>query len=332
MKATVAGLLDPYRDLSSNYGDPGVPLSNHLPMALAALAAMGASDERMSSWAQAQVPRLGLRTADDRERAGRARWRERIARIGARSTLNEAVAALAGGIGAAAFHAVIRAAYALEWHDDDELAAALESWEREYLELPSFATTAVTLETALERLAATSIAVVPEHLIVLRMQQIASSDGFARVASAAPPLSALDEMIVAAAAAFALNQNFTALHVLTGSAAARILTRHLDEPAILMPAFWTAYAAAAIDARVAPTLDPATLAELRADPVPDWDELLAVAVGNDDDHVIKSTYTAWSLDRELNDRIFLVAAARYLVKRGGLIVSQTAKGKPYGRA
>jgi hypothetical protein len=41
------------------------------------------------------------------------------------------------------------------------------------------------------------------------------------------------------------------------------------------------------------------------------------AIAQDDDHVIKATYTAWRLDAEIGDPIFIAAAARHLTKRGG---------------
>ena len=40
------------------------------------------------------------------------------------------------------------------------------------------------------------------------------------------------------------------------------------------------------------------------------------AVAQDDDHVIKATYTAWRLDAEIPDPVFATAAARYQKKRG----------------
>jgi hypothetical protein len=51
---------------------------------------------------------------------------------------------------------------------------------------------------------------------------------------------------------------------------------------------------------------------LRAEAPPDWAPLLAAACAADDEHAIKSTYTAWRLDRALDDAVSRTAAARYL--------------------
>ena len=131
----VSPLIAPYRYRSTNYGKPNFPLSDHLPMAIAALAEMGASPQRIAGWARAYAARYPC-IAPASERDARRAWHDRIVAIGMRGALAEAIAQAGDGIGAAAFHAVIRAAYALERNDDDELACALESWEREYLALP----------------------------------------------------------------------------------------------------------------------------------------------------------------------------------------------------
>jgi hypothetical protein len=39
---------------------------------------------------------------------------------------------------------------------------------------------------------------------------------------------------------------------------------------------------------------------------------LVEAVAHDDEHVIKSTYTAWRLDEALRDPVFRTAARRYI--------------------
>ena len=83
----LSAILAPYRDRSSNYGKPTVPLSNHLPMAVTALAAMGADDDRLATWAAEYDSRQALRPAGLEEGAGRERWRARIQRDGARKAL-----------------------------------------------------------------------------------------------------------------------------------------------------------------------------------------------------------------------------------------------------
>jgi hypothetical protein len=94
------------------------------------------------------------------------------------------------------------------------------------------------------------------------------------------------------------------------------LSRRIATLDALMPAFWSAYAAAAIAAGVVPSLDAGVLDPLRNDGAA-WSDLIARAVRHEDEHVIKSTYTAWRLDTEIGDPVFATAAARFLTARGG---------------
>jgi hypothetical protein len=310
-----AAVLAPYRDLSSNYGEKNFPLSDHLPMAVSALFAMGASGSRVSAWAEAHARRRHLRPAEANERAGRDRWSKRIARDGVRETLLGAIDTLGDGIGAAAFHAVIRAGYALDRSDDAELAAALESWEREFLALPiPDHVQQVPVTEALAALARSRVADSGGGLIASAMQAVSRRKGFDEIAAAVPPAADLDTIALAAAAAFAQSGNFTALHVMTGTYALLRFRAHLGDVEPIMPSFWRAFAAAAIVAGALPTLDPEVLAKLRNDAPPDWAPLLAEAIDHEDEHVIKATYTAWRLDAERPDPVYRAAAAGYIRK------------------
>jgi Questin oxidase-like len=307
-----AAVLADFRAYSSNFGRPDFPLSDHVPMTVTALLAMGASETRAASWARGYADRNHLRAADDRERAGRQKWRACIARIGMRDALAEAVALLGDGLGAAAFHAVIRAAYALERGDEDDLASAFESWEREYLALPvPPEIRRVGVAEALAALGQAPSFAASSGLIAVAMAEASRLEGFARIAATVPFAAAIDDLAIAAAAAFAQTRNFTALHVMTGMHALRTLRAYVADIEPLMPAFWRAFAAAAIVAGACPTLDPGLFAELRREAPADWKPLLERAIAHEDEHVIKATYSAWRLDTEISDPLFRTAAARY---------------------
>lgn len=307
----VAPILAPYRDRSANYSD--VALFDHLPMTVAALIEMGAGRDRTAAWAERYAREHSLRPATAAERDGRRRWRAHIAADGRAHTIATSGTWLAGGIGAAAFHAAIRAAYALDRRDDDELAAALEAWEREYLDLPAPATArTVPVRNALAVLSAEPLDRGTRGLIVDRMAVAGAQSRFAAIAAAVPGPLELDTLALAAAAAFAVSGNFTALHVMTGTHAMRTLAPHLADAGAAMPGFWRAFAAASLVAGTSPLLDAGVLAELRAEAPPHWAPLLAAACAANDEHVIKATYTAWRLDHALNDPVYRTAAARYL--------------------
>ena len=310
-KNAVSAVLANYRDRSTNYGQHA--LFDHLPMTVAALAEMGADETHLAAWAERYANRHGLRPAMHAEREARLRWRARIRDLGRSAVFAQHGAYFARGIGAAAFHAAIRAAYAFERSDDDELAAALEAWEREYLPIARpLVEASCSVEASLAELAASPIRTDGRGLIATRMKAVAEDARFAAIAASVPSAADVDALALAAATAFALSGDFTALHVMTGTHAMRVLLRHLTGHVSIVSGFWSAYAAAALVAGTIPTLDAAVLDALRAEAPPDWEPLLARAVAQDDEHVIKSTYTAWRLDCELHDDVYRAAAQRYL--------------------
>jgi hypothetical protein len=309
----VPALLSKYGAYSSNYGVPTFPLSDHLPMAVVALAEMGASAERIEAWAAQYATKHQLRPADAGERKRRSAWYQKISVEGREAVLAGALPGLSDGIGAAAFHPAIRAGYAVEQNDDQELASALEAWDREFLDLTApEETRSVEIDEALAALAASTIRIESGGLIAPLMQRVAAHAVFAAIAEAVPRSGDIDKLALAAAVAFAESGDFTALHVMTGTYAMRTISGFFVEPDAEMPGFWRAYAAAALVSGAIPTLAPAKLASLRAEAPADWAPLLTQAIANDEEHVIKATYTAWRLDAELNDPIFRTAAHRYL--------------------
>lgn len=298
---------------ASNYGPPTFQLYTHLPMAVVALEEMGARAGRIESWAADYVKANELQLAGPDELAARKPWYERITTEGRDAVLRAALPKLVEGVGAAAFHAAIRAAYAVDRNNDVELAAALETWDRESLAIPAPAKTrTVPVEKALEALAASEIRVDSRGLITTRMQTVANDRRLAAVAQNVPRSTDIDALALAAAVAFAESGDFTALHVMTGTHAVRVLAKYLPDAEAAMPAIWRAYAAAALVAGTVPSLTPARLESLRAEAPGGWEELLAAAIAHDDEHVIKSTYTAWRLDRALRNPIFRTAARRYI--------------------
>jgi hypothetical protein len=313
MRADVSGVISKFAAHSANYGAANFPLSNHLPMAVVALAEMGARPPRIESWSAnyAAVHELPLADADEREQ--RDVWHERIAAEGREAVLASVLPGLVAGIGAAAFHAAIRAGYAVERNDDRELASALTSWQCDFLALKAPESTRVApVQEALKVLARSTIRVEPRGLTDSRMQAVAKDPGFAVIAQTVPRSADLDELALAATAAFAESGEFTALHVMTGTHAMRSLLKFMPDPEEAMPAFWRAYASAALVAGTMPTLDAERLTALRAGAPRGWEDLLSEAVAHDDEHVIKSTYTAWRLDNALRDPVFRTAARRYI--------------------
>lgn len=261
----------------------GAGLSNHLPMTLCALSRLGADDARLAAHAAGYAARLRAAPppvawpAGDpwRERFGdataapayRGLFREWIAAEGPRDVLEQALPALLPGAGAAAFHGLIRTAYAASFAPAEELADALAYWSWRWLPLDGTPPAADT------------------GLLVERMQRAAADPGFDDLLETVDlDEGTLERLARRAAQAYAGSGDFGALHLVTGTQAMRVLMTFADEPLVALADFavpWTA----------ARALLRATDADLEAAaaavPLQPWEALVETALHSDDEHLIK---------------------------------------------
>lgn len=272
-------------------------LSNHRPMALLALARLGASDERLVAFAQRYEQRLQPAPPHTPWPAGDA-WASRLGQReawpayrdlflhwliteDAGDVLGQVLPTLMRGCGGAAFHGLIRTAYALEATHRRELADALAYWACRWLDLGEApAGDDDDAEAVLRRLHAIEAEF---DLIFQAMQHAAAQPHFqAQVARLRVHEGTLPQLSHLAAMAYAASGNFTALHLVTSAHALRLLLPYVDEPLPAVAHYARAFAAAVC------------AAGLRAAPAPtaaDWDAVIAAAIASDDDHVIKLVYS-----------------------------------------
>lgn len=280
----------------------GSGLSNHLPMALVALHRLGASDTRLVAFAahyaqrlspapaaepwppgDAWPPRLGQAEAFAAYRSLFAQW---IEAEGAVDLLAQVLPQLVQGVGAAAFHGLIRTAYAARSGHRGELGHALAYWASRHLRLGD-----------LHNPQAGSPQAPAEHdpVVLLRALQAGRSRAAsiaARMAEAARDgrvnlvaarlfidEGSLQRLARAAAFAYAHSGNFTALHLVTGTHAMRVISGFMDEPLVAWAWFWQAFAHATVAARLRPAPEPALLRP--------WADIVACAIDSDDEHLIK---------------------------------------------
>ena len=288
---TLTELLDDGAGFDAEYAGS---LSNHRPMALLALARLGATDARLTAFAQAYSKRLQPAPPPARWPAGDA-WASRLGQgdawpayrdlflhwlltEDAGAVLRQVLPRLMQGCGAAAFHGLIRTAYALQSGLGQELADALAYWACSWVELgPLQAAGAVDdAEAVLRQLRTLHSAA---NLISQRMVAAAAIPQFqATVARLRVGDSTLPQLAALAAKAHAATGNFTALHLVTSAHAVRLLMPFLDEPVLALQAYWCAFAAAVCAAGL----------QARALPLPQpWPLLVAAALQSDDDHLIK---------------------------------------------
>ena len=276
-------------------------LTNHLPMALVALHHLGAGPERLEGFArgyalrlQAAPPaqpwppgdpwpdRLGHHEAWSAYRALFTEW---IAQEGAADMLGQVLPQLMPGVGAAGFHGLIRTASAVRVGHLAELADGLAYWASRHLRLgalhnPQAGTVrAPATEDPVALLRELRAGRSRQRLISDQLLDVARDGRVNRVAARLMVDGhTLERLARTAAFAYAHTGNFTALHLVTSTHALRVLTRFLDEPLVAWAWHWQAFAHAVVAAR----LQPAGEVVLRP-----WKTLIARALDQDDEHVIK---------------------------------------------
>lgn len=301
----------------------GQRLSNHLPMLLVALHRLGASDDRLAAASTSYAHKLQAMPPPQAWQAGDP-WREPLGQPaawpryrdlfatwlqeeGAGETLRQALPALLPGCGAAAFHGLIRTAYAVDAAHRAELAHALAYWASRWLDLgvddPSGGDQtaggtgrqgdpAPLLKVAA---AVPGVAASPSGTIVERMHHAAWQPGFAQAVS---PLrldeNTLPRLARQAAQLYARSGDFSVLHLVTSAWALRVLLPFVDDLQPALAGYWRAYAAAAasVSGRLEITRAPA--------PLP-WPQIIQTALASDDEHLVKLVHACQQEQQAYND-------------------------------
>ena len=300
-------------------------LSSHLPMALVALTRLGAGEARLAAYAARYSARLHdapppapwpageawrAQLGDPRAwPAYRSLWRDWFAHEGADEVLEQALPTLIEGAGAAAFHGLIRTAYAITANHADELADALAYWACRWFPcggpgVPGRSDDPAPVLATLE-----APHVPPARLIAQAIALAAAQPSFAlAVARWCPGVATLPALARQAAERYAGEGGFTALHLVTASHALQVLLPWLGNGAAREAAaghFGVAFAAAWA------TLGPRKASHRGATPaVRPWTDLVARAVASDDEHVVKLVDSAQQLERLHGGTVWQRAAAR----------------------
>ena len=288
---SLRALLDDGRRFDAEYAGG---LSNHLPMALVALASLGADDARLAAFAQHYAQRLAPAPAPVGWPAGDA-WASRLGELesfaayrdlfeqwigheSAASVLQQALPVLMVGVGANAFHGIIRTGCAVRAGHHGELANGLAYWACRWLDLGMSRAAGRTLDPArlLARLAPLAGRA---DLIYQRMQLAAATPGFAAVVNQFKVTDdTLQRLARLAARLYAGSGNFTALHLVTSAHAMRLLMPFVEDPAPALRSYWRAFAAGVMAAGLQAGEPPASRP---------WPDLVAAAIASPDEHLVK---------------------------------------------
>lgn len=281
-------------------------LSNHLPMALVALDALGADVARMESFFAIVAAKLDPAPPpapacnDWISRRGRlsafpalrAHFVQAIATQGRDAVLRRALPSLVDGIGAGAFHGLLRTASAVVAGHDDELASGLAHWASWHLPLAQFVVPQAA--GAAHADVATWLADVMTRadswrsnagMITPRMRAFAQTAAFRDGADRLVVHDrTLRELAAQALSIYLRTRNFTVLHLITSAHALRLITPWLDAPLVAVRHYAHAYAAGVAASGVDMNAPPIAVNVLP------WPDVLRAGIASNDEHVIKLVY------------------------------------------
>ncbi len=304
-------------------------LSNHFPMAMYALRELGATKEELEKLRGALLEKLEkvVRATDisvdqdnfsfylGQRKAYLGYYHYFFERISNETPLPD-FDALIPGIAAGAFHALIRLAYGLEAEQKSEIAAGLAYLADAYQDVghpePKFhasprSTFSAFFKTLVQSHSSKALAV-PEltGVIYQKMAQVSASPSIQQILHEIPHPSEITLAEIAASnlKLFLSTNNFTALHTVTATHAARIVASYLDDTRELTYQL-------AVSSTVAMLTIPAEQFSERhtTTAVPNSRELAERACQSWDEHDIKFVYSCIREFEYYNDPKYLAAAA-----------------------
>lgn len=280
-------------------------MSNHLPMALLAIDALGLGDEEIERFARCYEGRLepvsaGLGAVDDwssclgeseREPDLLAHFDESIVRRGREAVLADVVPRLLDGLITDAFHPLLRLSYGLAFGREDEIAAGLAYWVATHRSLPpptpvsGARMSPVEVATQLSRALADAEPITSGGLITPRLVLAAGRPEYRELVDRAEPC--LSELAVLASRLFVASDTFVSLHAVTATHAARVLLEHVPkvESALLRELTRALLAVHVVEGC------PELAEEPSGEGLPDWPELVEATRGSDDDHGFKLVHS-----------------------------------------
>jgi hypothetical protein len=327
----LARLLEDGQRFSPSYGGG---LSNHLPMTLIALTALGGDDAAREAHVQRYAKRLEpLHMADvpinaarfDRhlgDWAAHAAYRKFFTQALAEHGIDATLAAwwpeLAPGIAAAGFHGLIRLAYGLEAESSHEIATGLAYLASAHTTLidraSSVADGAAGLEEALAELRGAFAGNRIEAGLIIEELRLATEEAAFFPHLKLPHLESVQDCTTVrgdlarvSVRLYLAAPSFNSLHLVTGTHALETVLDKL--PAAMhtrtLAHYWVAFCAAYVSIG-AP--EPASVPT--AGPAPDWQPCIAAALKSPNDHLIKMVHTCKVQHARHGDAAYGVAARK----------------------
>jgi hypothetical protein len=334
IQETLEALLEKNRNHEKST-QPGI--NNHVPMVLIALYRLGASSAQMNRY----IEKFDLSGATPPPVAGRANlitpnnWKYRlgqgafsawvdffdewIRKTSMDAVLREAVPVLMSGVCTAAYHALLRLAYGLDYGSKDEVVFSLAYWAVEFYPGPDFDADSnpVEPEALFDEIikAASKLQIEPVNSIDGRLHQVYQFREIAHLwkpirISGSDPLEKMSGLILRL---FAESQHFTLLHALTSCQAMGHVLPYLKDREKSLSAYWHSVCAAYVTVL-------RSSFEMGTDTVPScqmqWEEIFAAAVASEDslEHIVKLCYACWRESGHYHRPEYLALACREIRK------------------
>ena len=307
-------------------------LTNHLPMALVAKRGLGADADELLRFAAAYSSRVVAIDSPSTQLDGntwrsaigdydaaadlRAYFVRQVADAGSDETLRLHLPVLLAGISGAAFHGVIRLAYAIEVSSPSRIAAGLAYLAETGQPLKELAHGDVTTNdpiAILTKLATTPGLPVPtkQKRIDEEMRAVARSDIFDAAVASLEVTDETDELLARAALhLYASTDDFTALHGVTGYEAISSIRPWVDDQELLSRFAFQAIVAAFLSIGAPRLWSRDQLDQFVGSDESDPIEVATAAAFSDDEHVSKLVYTARRSWTTTADPLYLAIAAR----------------------
>lgn len=307
-------------------------LTNHLPMALVAKERLGADADELVRFAALYASRI---TALDEPgtRLDKATWRSAIGDycaaadlreyfvrlvndIGPEDALRTHLPPLLAGISGAAFHGVIRLAYAIEVASPSRIAAGLAYLAEVGSPLKPLVNVAPTTDDPVKVLNELSrshnLPVPPKGVnINEEMRAVVHSEHFDAAVSSLEITENTDAALARMALhLYASTDDFTALHGVTGFEAIAALGPWVDDGELLSRYAFQALVAAYLSIGAPALWSIEQLDEFVGADESDRAEVATIAAYHNDEHVSKLVYTAHRSWGKTGDPLYLAVAAR----------------------
>jgi len=226
------------------------------------------------------------------------------------------------GVSTEAYHALLRLAYALDYHSEEEVAFSLAYWAANFYPSPDYdyRDTAVDADVFLAQIAqATPVMSVTQlRSIDARIRQIYECKEIAavwkpiRLGDSEP----LQPLALAILDEFTVTHHFTLLHALTSCQAMRSVLPYMKHPIEHLSRYWHSVCAAYLTVMHAGF---ATRFDTGAVKILEWSDIFRKAIASQQpissfEHTIKLTYSCWREAKHYNAEQYRALACRELGK------------------